>query len=84
MAYSKTEVELLVKVGVLEKLVDRLTDRVDKLEHLLTGILSKIESVVSDVGGQVSDEWAIDNANGTVDKKEVARDDLGQLLDEDT
>ena len=75
MAASKQDVGLLVRMGVLEKLVDRLTDKVERLESMLRQVGS------TPVHNETEDEWAINNANGTVEKKEEANvDELEQLM----
>ncbi len=70
---AASNVDLLVRIGVLEKLVDKLMDKVDRLE-------TKINSHESRVTQPVEDEWAINNETGSVEKKDaVLPDDLTML-----
>lgn len=71
---ASSEIDLLVRVGVLEKLVDRLSDKLDKIV-----VASSQPGLSENPTGQ--DEWEIDNLNGTVQKKEEIKDDLSNLID---
>ena len=70
---ASSEIDLLVRVGVLEKLVDRLTDKLDKI---VVAVSQPVQSPVE------QDEWEINNLEGTVEKKpETIKDDLDNILD---
>ena len=70
---ASSEIDLLVRVGVLEKLVDRLTDKLDKI---VVAVSQPVQPPVE------QDEWEINNLNGTVEKKpEAIKDDLDNILD---
>lgn len=60
MTSSKTNIELLVRVGVLEKLVDKLMDKIDRME----ANLNKMEALgltgqVNQGAQEVVDDWDI-------------------------
>ena len=70
---ASSEIDLLVRVGVLEKLVDRLTDKLDKI---VVAVSQPVQPPVE------QDEWEINNLEGTVEKKpETIKDDLDNILD---
>ena len=78
MTVSKN-IDLLVRVGVLEKLVDRLENKISALETKLV-----IGSTIQNPSA-TEDEWEINNEIGTVEKKvvqtELPKDDVSNLLD---
>lgn len=76
------QIDLLVRVGVLEKLFERLSNTVDELKVKVDSVLSSphIPSVKEE-----EDEWEINNELGTVEKKkgepELLKDDVSNILD---
>ena len=87
---ASTKNDLAIKVGVLEKLVDRLTDRLDTVIHRLTNVEARtaeqsFQNLQNGIGAGVApeaDEWAINNLTGEVEKTDPAkvRDDVDALL----
>lgn len=78
MRNSSKDVDLLVRVGVLEKLIDKLVDRVDVLSVSVTGTENKVDAVIKVVQtfqSEPQDPW---QDAGT---QEQPKDEVGQLLD---
>ncbi len=79
MTVSKANTELHIKVGVLEKLVDNLTDKLELFQERLLKIEMLRESGLVQPIQAESDEWAIDNATGKVEKT-AAGDEVDFLM----
>lgn len=81
MTVSSKEIDLLVRVGILEKLLDKLEVKVGTLEvKVNTAIITPQQ-----IPPATEDEWEINNELGTVEKKEVKtelpKDDVANILD---
>lgn len=92
LSKNNTDIDVLVRLGVLEKLTDTLIDRVAKVESLVSGssdTVSKILEVVANLQRQSEEVW--DNVPTTVatgdavleskDKQPIEKDELGHILD---
>lgn len=78
MTVSSKEIDLLVRVGILEKLLDKLEVKVGTLEVKVASPVNPIQ-----IPPATEDEWEINNENGTVEKKktELPKDDVANILD---
>jgi len=78
MRNSSKDVDLLVRVGVLEKLIDKLVDRVNSLSVSVTGTENKVDAVIKVVQtfqSEPQDPWQDTGV------QEQPKDEVGQLLD---
>lgn len=87
MTVSSKEIDLLVRVGILEKLLDKLEVKVGALEVKVSTVNPVLpENPIAGPGLSSQfeeDEWEINNENGTVEKKktELPKDDVANILD---
>lgn len=83
---SKKEIDLLVRLGVLEKLVDKLVDRLANVESSTKGTETHIRdmlSIVSNLQEQKDEPWEVPNPPTSEGEKidPQANDEVSHLVD---